>query len=105
MNLKIAVAFSILFFLPLLSSADTAWIDVRSVAEYKASRIEGDINIPHFQIGKKISQFVDNKDTEIKLYCVSGVRANFALKVLKQQGYTNVSNVATVENARQLRSQ
>ena len=84
--------------------ADPVWIDVRSVDEYQADHIEGDVNMPFRQIGELIEQVVADKDAEIKLYCVIGVRAGIALLTLESMGYSNVSNVIGIDNARKLRN-
>ncbi len=85
--------------------ADTVWIDVRSTQEHTESNIAGDINIIHTDIKAEITKHVSNKDTEIKLYCRSGKRAGIALKQLKEMGYTNVTNVGGIEDARAARKQ
>lgn len=84
--------------------ADPVWIDVRSVGEYQSDHIEGDVNMPFRDIGELIEQFVADKDTEIKLYCAIGVRAGIALLTLESMGYTRVSNVLGIDNARKLRN-
>ena len=84
--------------------ADPFWIDVRSVGEYEADHIEGDVNMPFQQIDELIEQVVADKDAEIKLYCVVGVRASIALLTLESMGYSNVSNVIGIDNARKLRN-
>ena len=84
--------------------ADTVWIDVRSVEEYQADHIEGDVNMPFRQIGGLIEQLVADKDADIRLYCVVGVRAGIALLTLKSKGYTNVSNVRGIDDVRKLRN-
>ncbi len=88
------------------ASTDPVWIDVRSVGEYKAGHIAGDANIPYKKIGQLIGQLVGDKDTEIKLYCAVGARASVALNILRQKGYTNVTNaggIAAVRKARKLK--
>ncbi len=84
--------------------ANPVWIDVRSVGEYQADHIDGDVNMPFRQIGELIEQVVADKDAEIKLYCVIGVRAGIALLTLESMGYSNVSNVIGIDNARKLRN-
>lgn len=68
------------------------WIDVRSEEEFKAGHLENAINIPHDQIATQIASVTTNKDEPIHLYCRSGRRAESALQVLKEMGYTNITN-------------
>ena len=82
---------------------ETAWIDVRSKIENIIDKIDGDPLIPHADIVEGVSAMFPDKNTEIKLYCRRGVRAGRALTALKEAGYTNVSNVGSIDDARKLR--
>ena len=86
-----------------LSFAETVWIDVRSAVEYKLDHIDGDIRISHGDIVGEVSTLYPAKDTAIHLYCRSGGRAGKALTALTEAGYTNVSNVGSIQNARKER--
>lgn len=85
------------------SSADTVWIDVRSVEEYQEDHMENTENIPHTEIAARIADLELDKDADIKLFCRSGVRAGLALTALEELGYTNVQNVGGIADARALR--
>jgi phage shock protein E len=87
----------------LLSYADTVWIDVRTAVEHKIDNIEGDIRIPHRKIVQEVHKIFSDKDTEISLYCRSGVRAGKAMSALKEAGYTNVLNMGGIDDARKER--
>ena len=87
----------------LLSYADTVWIDVRTAVEHKIDNIEGDIRIPHRKIVQEVHKMFSYKDTEISLYCRSGVRAGKAMSALKEAGYTNVLNMGGIDDARKER--
>ncbi|WP_368737555.1 rhodanese-like domain-containing protein [Oceanospirillum sediminis] len=82
--------------------AETAWIDVRTDAEYSAGHVDGAIRIPYQDIGSEIGSLFQNKEQEIILYCRSGRRAGVALNTLKEMGYTNVRNVGSLSNAKRL---
>ncbi len=82
------------------ATPEPAWIDVRTPAEYAASSISGHANIPHTEIGDRISALVPRKDTPVYLYCGSGRRAGLARETLEQLGYTNVTNAGTIDDAR-----
>ena len=86
-----------------LLSADTVWIDVRSVVEHSIDSIEGDIRISDGDIVQEVSEILPDKSTEIRLYCRSGGRAGTAMSALRQAGYTNVSSVGSINDARKER--
>ncbi|MCB1214574.1 MAG: rhodanese-like domain-containing protein [Deltaproteobacteria bacterium] len=67
-------------------------IDVRSAQEYEAGHLEGALNIPHTEIGKKIDSITKDKGEEILLYCGSGRRAGLAKEELEKLGYSHVVN-------------
>lgn len=83
-----------------LIQADAAWIDVRSAVEHKIDHIEGDERIAHGEIVSKVNSLYPDKNTEIRLYCRSGGRAEKALIALEADGYTDVKNAGSIENAR-----
>ena len=69
------------------------FIDVRTPAEWKISRIEGAEHLPlpdilenHFPEAGKMESLV--------LQCGSGYRSDIAASVLRQKGYTNVTPLA-----------
>ncbi|MBL4580337.1 MAG: rhodanese-like domain-containing protein [Gammaproteobacteria bacterium] len=78
----------------------TVWIDVRSLDEYAEDHISNTENIPHTEIAAQISDLNLDKDTPIKLFCRSGVRAGLAQTALQDLGYTNVENVGGIADAR-----
>lgn len=93
----------LLFFICTTANADTIWIDVRSVIEHKIDNIEGDSRVPYRDAVSLISKMHPNKDTPIRLYCYSGVRANKAMLALEAAGYTNISNAGGISDARKER--
>ena len=68
-------------------------IDVREPEEYATGHVNGAINIPPAQLMQGAKQ-LDGipKNTELILYCVSGSRSNVSINILKQMGYTNLTN-------------
>ena len=76
------------------------WVDVRSWAETKIDRIEGDLHIPHGEILSGIQKLNLATDTPIYLYCARGGRAQNALQQLQAEGYTQVENAGGIEQAR-----
>ena len=77
---------------------NTLIVDVRTPQEYQASNIEGSINI-EWQNISDVSNLVKTKKDKIILYCRSGNRSGKALKILEENGYTNVINAGSVSNA------
>jgi len=65
--------------------------------------IEGDPRISHDEIVAGIQKLYPDKDTEIHLYCASGVRSGKATKALKSAGYGNVTNAGGIDDARSKR--
>lgn len=105
MHMKPIIALYTLLTLTACSSLSTrtpheAWIDVRTPAEYQASSIAGHSNIPHTEIADRIVALVPVKSTPVYLYCGSGRRAGLAKEALEGMGYTNVTNVGTIDDAR-----
>ncbi len=69
-------------------------IDVRSTDEYKSYHIQGSINIPL----DELSKISVPKDTPLFVYCLSGARSARALSMLKQMGFTNITNIGGISN-------
>ncbi len=68
-------------------------IDVREPEEFAKGHIKNAINIPPSELmnGSDLINKLD-KDTPLVLYCVSGSRSNVAIGLLRQQGFTNLTN-------------
>lgn len=79
---------------------DALWIDVRTAGEYEQGHLEGATLIPHGEIEDGIAALQVAKDTPIYLYCRSGNRSGKAQERLQALGYTRVTNVGGLEDAR-----
>ncbi len=66
-------------------------VDVRSVAEFKDGAYPGAVNIPLHLIPLKMAE-LEPKNKPIVLYCASGARSGQAARLLKQAGFTDVTN-------------
>lgn len=68
-------------------------IDVREPYEFATGHVPGALNIPPAELmnGAKELENIP-KDTELVLYCRSGARSNTAMHILKQLGFTNLTN-------------
>lgn len=76
-----------------------ALVDVRTIGEYDRSHIPGAVHIPYDQISQRVGDLGLAKSDEILLYCRSGRRADVALGILRDLGYTNVRNLGSEEEA------
>lgn len=68
-------------------------IDVRSKQEYKEGHLDNSINIPIYEIKKKIDNFVMDKQTDIFLYCQTGNRSIRAISILSKMGFENLYSI------------
>lgn len=78
-------------------------IDVREPFEYSMGHVDGAINITPaaFMSGGVPAQLQDvEKDTEIILYCLSGARSNVGMHMLRQHGFTNLTNGINKDHVR-----
>ncbi len=67
------------------------FIDVRTDGEWNAGHLDGAL---HFDlVWLQRGELPDlSKDAPIALYCRTGIRAGEALKILQENGFTNVRN-------------
>lgn len=71
-------------------------IDVRSPEEYAEGHVKNALLIPHTQIFS--AKLPEEKSMPIYLYCKMGPRAEFAAGVLKERGYTKVTNLGGLDD-------
>ncbi len=67
-------------------------IDVRRKDEFEAGQIPSAINIPVDELRNRLDEI--EKDKHIFIYCEAGLRGYLAQRILKQNGYNNVSNLS-----------
>ncbi len=65
-------------------------LDVRAPAEYAEGHLPGAINIPHTELASRVAELSDARDRDIVVYCRSGTRAEQALGVLKEAGFSRL---------------
>ena len=75
-------------------------IDVRSKDEWDSGHIEQAIHIPHTEIGNRIGEVTDDKDSKIVVYCAVGGRAGRAKTKLEELGFTNVENAGGYDDVK-----
>jgi phage shock protein E len=66
-------------------------VDVRTVEEFEEENYPNALNIPVDQIEKRLGEF-GVKTAPIVVYCASGARSAYAARMLRQYGYTDVTN-------------
>ncbi len=74
-------------------------IDVRTNSEYAMGHLEGAVNSPYDEIGRKIGSFVQDKSQKIYVYCRTGRRSKIAQESLEKLGYNNVVDLGTLNTA------
>jgi rhodanese-related sulfurtransferase len=68
-------------------------IDVRTPMEFKMGAVPGAIHADLDSLEEKIPVITKNDfNREIILYCASGARSSYGVRILKGLGYTNVTN-------------
>lgn len=70
-------------------------IDVRTTEEYVQTHIKDSISLPLDKLKHGIDK-IASKDTQIIVYCQSGMRATTACQQLATLGYKNVSNMGGI---------
>lgn len=68
-------------------------LDVRTAAEYERSHVPGAIHIPHDQIASRIGEIEAQRESDVVVYCESGVRAAAAEAVLQSAGFSKLHHL------------
>lgn len=72
---------------------DYTIIDVREPYEFVLGHVDGAINIPAGSIVENPLELQSlPKDAKLLLYCRSGSRSGYSIILLKQMGFTNMTN-------------
>ena len=77
------------------NTAGAILLDVRTPQEYAGGHIPESLNIPLQEL-HRAADVVNQKDTPLFVHCLSGGRSRQAEAVLKQIGYTNVTNIGGI---------
>ena len=72
-------------------------VDVRTPAEFKDGAYPGAINIPISSLPARMSE-LEPKEAAIVLYCASGARSGQGARLLKQAGFTDVTNAGGLDD-------
>lgn len=68
-------------------------IDVRSKQEYQEGHLSGAINIPEYEIMRRVEKEIPKKNQLIIIYCQYGGRSRNVYRIMKRFGYTNLYNL------------
>jgi rhodanese-related sulfurtransferase len=68
-------------------------VDVRTPGEFQSGHVPGAINIPLQELHRRIEELRPYRDSELVLYCETGIRADHAGRMLKQQGFTELRSL------------
>jgi rhodanese-related sulfurtransferase len=69
-----------------LTGADALLVDVREEDEFKRGAIDGTINVPLSQLRRRVGELP--RDREIWVNCGVGQRSYYAVRFLRQNGFT-----------------
>ncbi|MES1204642.1 MAG: rhodanese-like domain-containing protein [Pseudomonadota bacterium] len=67
-------------------------VDVRSPREFAAAHLPGAVNIPVGDLAERLRE-LEPAETEIVLYCRSGMRSARAATLLRSHGFSRVHNL------------
>jgi sulfur-carrier protein adenylyltransferase/sulfurtransferase len=73
---------------------DVILLDVREKEEVRAGYLEGAVTIPRGFLEFQAAAYLPQTDTDVVVYCASGVRSLLAAQVLRTMGYTRVASLA-----------
>ena len=72
-------------------------IDVRTPSEFKDEAYPGAVNIPLATLPARMHE-LEPRTTPIVLYCASGARSGQAMRLLTQNGFTDVVNAGGLDD-------
>jgi len=68
-------------------------LDVRTKAEYDSGHILNAINIPHEEILQSPELLTEFKDSQMVVFCRSGVRAGKVIQLLESLGFEDIIDI------------
>ena len=75
-------------------------LDVRQADEFNAGHIDGAVLVPHDTVVEKIGAVVPDKNTPVYVYCRSGRRSAIAVEAMKKLGYTDLTDLGGMDEAK-----
>jgi phage shock protein E len=77
-------------------------IDVRGPGEFASGHVDGAVNIPLDSLEAGITAAAPDKSQPILVHCLSGTRSAFAIRTLRNLGYSQVHDLGSLGRARAL---
>ena len=71
--------------------AESVILDVRTAEEFEAGNVEGALNIEIDQLRERLGRL--DRERPILVHCAAGYRAHLAVRILRQHGFTDVTNI------------
>jgi rhodanese-related sulfurtransferase len=68
-------------------------LDVRTPGEFASGHVPGAVNIPHDEVGTRLSELEPYRERGVVLYCQSGRRAGMATQALREAGFENLRHL------------
>ncbi len=75
-------------------------VDVRTPAEFATGHATAAVNVPMGELEERIAQVVPDKTSPVTVYCQTGGRSAAAKTVLQRLGYSEVTDLGSLANAR-----
>jgi NADPH-dependent 2,4-dienoyl-CoA reductase/sulfur reductase-like enzyme/rhodanese-related sulfurtransferase len=75
-------------------------VDVRTREEFAGGAYPGAVNIPLDELPHRVNE-LGSENRPITLYCASGGRSGYALRMLQQMGFTNAENAGGISQMMQ----
>ncbi len=69
-------------------------LDVREQVEYDAAQIKGSRLIPMSELGQRVTELDDHRDSLIVVHCHHGIRSLQVSEALRQHGFAKVQSMA-----------
>lgn len=77
-------------------------LDVRSAEEFAAGHIDGAVHVPHTEVAERMAELValagGDRSKPVVVYCRSGRRSGLAKEVLREHGFTRVTNLGAMSD-------
>jgi phage shock protein E len=74
-------------------------LDVRSEPEFRSGAAEGALHVPLTARMHRVRELAPDLATPLQLYCASGARSALGCQLLRQLGYTEVTNLGGLREA------
>lgn len=76
-------------------------LDVRTLAEYEEHHLPNSLLIPHDEVGNRVAEVLDavggDRSKPIVVFCRRGGRAQTAKNVLIANGFTEITNLGSID--------